>query len=301
MKYAAMKLQADSAVRKLLCSERSHAAQLRMERGKRPTDGGHTGTEKRSTRRSTRYLVQEFPQVSQAREKYHDSLMVDKFFVFNPTLGAEETAEKKVLFYHPSTAPLSEQVNAVGLCEALTNFMRTFNAVEGPNSLHTLHRRHIFFEAEPDVWFVMVARNPNVTPAAPSKGTVAAASAAAASEAMGATAADPAEEELQDCALQTILRRVYAGVRLVCGRLGRIAEERGWEGLKRLLGSVLPPQLHLMAAQGADDGTRIDLLDTFDGMVFLPIERQLYLKAGATLRCHTTPPFLAPIPSPTPP
>lgn len=30
MKYAAMKLQADSAVRKLLCSERSHAAQLRM-------------------------------------------------------------------------------------------------------------------------------------------------------------------------------------------------------------------------------------------------------------------------------
>ena len=39
--------------------------------------------------------------------------------VFNPSLGGEETADQKLLFYHPARTPIDAQLKVVGLSEAL--------------------------------------------------------------------------------------------------------------------------------------------------------------------------------------
>ena len=38
-----------------------------------------------------------------------------QFFVFDSTLGSEENPSPKILFYHPASAPATEQCRAVGL------------------------------------------------------------------------------------------------------------------------------------------------------------------------------------------
>jgi len=205
---------------------------------------------------------------------------MEKVYVFNPSLGGEDTAERKVLFFHPASTPVSEQVNSVGLCEALTNFTRTFGPTSSssePLTLHTQQRRHVFFEAEAGIWFAVVSRNAAL-PKSASRG-----SSATTAEPAGAAPAEPSEEELQDSTLHALLRRVYEGVQLACGQLSLIAAERGWEGLRRLLAAVMRPYLQIMLSQGEDETARLDVLDTFDGMSFLPIDSLLYLKVQMAL------------------
>ena len=52
--------------------------------------------------------------------------------IFNPSLGGEETADQKLLFYHPARTPIDAQLKVVGLSEALGVLPRTSSAGRGP-------------------------------------------------------------------------------------------------------------------------------------------------------------------------
>ena len=53
-----------------------------------------------------------------------DCSLCSDFFVFNSKLSKNEDDEdKKILFYHPSPTPLSQQHISIGLCEAVIHFV----------------------------------------------------------------------------------------------------------------------------------------------------------------------------------
>lgn len=196
--------------------------------------------------------------------------------LFDPRLGSEETAERKILYYHPSFTPLDEQVKAVGFCEAVTNFITTFTS-DNCESVHTQRGRQVYLHPEPHLWLVLLVPHPS-SGVKPSTAAAAAAAEARAAKDAECEELPPAEEALQDGALQALLRRVYATLRMACGYLTTVADERGVDGLRSLLAQVMPLLLKLELSGVEEDASRLDLLDTIEGMRFLPVERRLYLR-----------------------
>lgn len=164
--------------------------------------------------------------------------MLERFFVYHPELGGECDAENKIMFFHPANTPLGEQVRLVGLSEALSNFAASFGAGADCEAMHTQNRRHVFMQAEKDLWFVLVARNPpgaggrtrresggpGSPVGSPRPGEALGAGGNGSSSSGASTAeldVDPEvgdnEEELQDGHLMALLRRIYGTLRLFCG------------------------------------------------------------------------------------
>ena len=114
--------------------------------------------------------------------------MLSHFFVYNPLFGpTEETEQLKLLFHYPSDLPMDHKLKNVGLSEALVNFSRyarpacgvpslslfpsnslcllrhaavgrcrTFSPDRPCEVVHTVKRRMVFYNPEPNYWMVMV-------------------------------------------------------------------------------------------------------------------------------------------------
>ena len=227
-----------------------------------------------------------------------------QLFVFDPRCGSEEDADKKILFFHPPDTPINEQVSSVGLCEAIAAFSSAFSS-EGCESLHTQQGRLLSLQCEPSYWIVLhVPHTPGGQAVKPSSGGSAspAAPASALSPRMLSSPASsskeaaagsdeflpPSEEALQDCSLQALIRRIYGALRLACGPLSEVAAARGVDGLRALLAEVLPPLLRVCIPAGEEDGKRLDLLDTLEGMRFLVTDRWLYMRVQFLLNLVIT-------------
>ena len=197
--------------------------------------------------------------------------------VYHPDLGGEADAENKLLFFHPPTTPLAEQVRCVGLSEALCNFASSLAPGTPCESMHTQNRRYVFEQVEPRIWVVLIVQHGESD----------------APEEADQTAGE-AEEELQDAHLKAVLQRLYGTLRFFCGPLIPVLEAQGAPALRTLLGGFLSRLLALMlgptasaaSAASASDGARppralsaaADLLDAMDGIRFLPVEPRLYLR-----------------------
>ena len=188
--------------------------------------------------------------------------------VYHPDLGGEADAENKLLFFHPPTTPLAEQVRCVGLSEALCNFASSLAPGTPCESMHTQNRRYVFGQVEPRIWVVLIVQHGESD--APEEAD---------------QAAGEAEEELQDAHLKAVLQRLYGTLRFFCGPLLPVLEAQGAPALRTLLGGFLSRLLALMlgptaSAASASDGARppralsaaADLLDAMDGIRFLPVE-----------------------------
>ncbi|KAJ5066785.1 vacuolar fusion protein ccz1 [Anaeramoeba ignava] len=82
------------------------------------------------------------------------------FFIYNSTFSkSEETETDKIIFYYPETTTLKEQLQNVGLIEALTAYSLSFSNKKC-NSLHLEKNRYVFFEPEKDYWLVLIISNP---------------------------------------------------------------------------------------------------------------------------------------------
>ncbi|RXG72638.1 Vacuolar fusion protein CCZ1-like protein [Armadillidium vulgare] len=79
------------------------------------------------------------------------------FFIFHSKYGQREGYEhEKLLYYYPKNENLDTQVRNVGLAEAITRFASTFNKQEDCESLHTQKSHQVYYQAEPNIWMVMV-------------------------------------------------------------------------------------------------------------------------------------------------
>lgn len=197
--------------------------------------------------------------------------------VYHPDLGGEADAENKLLFFHPPTTPLAEQVRCVGLSEALCNFASSLAPGTPCESMHTQNRRYVFEQVEPRIWVVLIVQHGNSDMPEEGDRTV-----------------GEAEEEMQDAHLKAVLQRLYGTLRFFCGPLLPVLEAQGAPALRTLIGGFLSRLLDLMvgptasaSASSASDSPpppralshAADLLDAMDGIRFLPVEQRLYLRA----------------------
>ncbi|KAG7597206.1 Vacuolar fusion protein Ccz1 [Arabidopsis suecica] len=62
----------------------------------------------------------------------------------------------KILFFYPAELDLSTQLSVIGLSEGLITFTRLFSPEAACEVIEAERHSHVFYEAEPDIWMVMV-------------------------------------------------------------------------------------------------------------------------------------------------
>ncbi|KAI4369042.1 hypothetical protein MLD38_017534 [Melastoma candidum] len=77
--------------------------------------------------------------------------------VFDLRRGHSEGQElDKILFFYPADLPFSTQLSVIGLSEGLITFTRIFSPDAACEEIEAERHSHVFYEAEPDIWMVMV-------------------------------------------------------------------------------------------------------------------------------------------------
>ncbi|CAI9102109.1 OLC1v1000318C1 [Oldenlandia corymbosa var. corymbosa] len=80
-----------------------------------------------------------------------------KLCVFDLRRGQNEGQElDKILFFYPADLPFSTQLSVIGLSEGLITFTRIFSPEAACEVIEAEMHSHVFYEAEPDIWMVMV-------------------------------------------------------------------------------------------------------------------------------------------------
>lgn len=80
-----------------------------------------------------------------------------KFCIFDLRRGQQEGQElDKILFFFPAHLPFSTQLSVIGLSEGLITFTRIFSPDAACEVIEAERHSHVFYEAEPDIWMVMV-------------------------------------------------------------------------------------------------------------------------------------------------
>ncbi|XP_015575029.2 vacuolar fusion protein CCZ1 homolog A isoform X1 [Ricinus communis] len=77
--------------------------------------------------------------------------------VFDLRRGQLEGQElDKILFFFPADLPFSTQLSVIGLSEGLVTFTRIFSPEAPCEVIEAERHSHVFYEAEPDIWMVMI-------------------------------------------------------------------------------------------------------------------------------------------------
>ncbi|XP_059447372.1 vacuolar fusion protein CCZ1 homolog B-like isoform X2 [Corylus avellana] len=80
-----------------------------------------------------------------------------KLCIFDLRRGQQEGQElDKILFFFPAHLPFSTQLSVIGLSEGLITFTRIFSPEAACEVIEAERHSHVFYEAEPDIWMVMV-------------------------------------------------------------------------------------------------------------------------------------------------
>ncbi|CAM8879628.1 unnamed protein product [Rhodiola kirilowii] len=78
--------------------------------------------------------------------------------IFDLRRGQYEGQElDKILFFFPVDSPFSVQLSVIGLSEGLITFTRIFSPGASCEVIEADKHSHVFYEAEPDIWMVMIA------------------------------------------------------------------------------------------------------------------------------------------------
>ncbi|XP_027917755.1 vacuolar fusion protein CCZ1 homolog B-like [Vigna unguiculata] len=85
-----------------------------------------------------------------------------QFCIFDLRRGQNEGQElDKILFFFPAGFPFSKQLSVIGLSEGLITFTRIFSPEAACEVIEAERHSHVFHEAEPDIWMVMVVEKSN--------------------------------------------------------------------------------------------------------------------------------------------
>ncbi|KAF8772857.1 hypothetical protein HU200_005245 [Digitaria exilis] len=83
--------------------------------------------------------------------------------VFDLRRGQQEGQElDKILFFHPADCPILLQLSVIGLCEGIVTFTRIFSPEEDCEVIESEKHSHVFYQAEPDIWMVLVVEKTKV-------------------------------------------------------------------------------------------------------------------------------------------
>lgn len=191
------------------------------------------------------------------------SLVLNKLFIFNPTFTRSEVhVEEKLVFFHPSREALDVKQDALGFAEGFIQFSKQFclgpgeitKGRRGPLGKPSLQgesiqavdcdkTRYVFYEPEPDFWFVLVA----------GVGSIA------------------ESERLDDSVLLSVLHQAYRYFKLFNGSIHAVLGRSSISSLRNLMDVSM--QQFIMSI----DLTKFGLYDVLDGLHYLPLDRSLFL------------------------
>jgi hypothetical protein len=144
-----------------------------------------------------------------------------------------------------------QQTKHIGLIETLVRFAQTFSKIPA-ESMHTQKKRTVFFSPEEEYWVCMVINNP-----------------------MSGT--EYLEADLDDTSLQAALRQVYRLFKLFNGDCTSVVGRSGYPQLRLQMTGFLNSLLPSLSFE------QLNLFSTLEGMLYMPVDRTVYLNIQAFL------------------
>ncbi|GAB6032648.1 vacuolar fusion protein ccz1 [Chamberlinius hualienensis] len=181
---------------------------------------------------------------------------LERFYIFNSTFGPREGEEyNKIFYYYPPDTDKDEQVRSVGFCEAMVKFTETFNPSKQCESLHTQKTKQFLFRAEEQFWLIM---NVSIPFSQISKD--------------GQHITEYKTDDVQDSIFHCVLRLAYLVFRLFHGSFYSILRKSDVITLKQKLTMFFTRYLSTLKL------SQSDILDIFNGVSFLPLDKNSFLK-----------------------
>ncbi|XP_065202238.1 vacuolar fusion protein CCZ1 homolog [Planococcus citri] len=185
-------------------------------------------------------------------------ITLNSFYIFNPLLGCKEGEEdKKILFYYPAKTDVTTQVKNVGLSEAIIKFTENFISKEECKSVHMLKTRRYFYHPEGDCWIVMTINVPCI------------------SSKNGLKDSSYRSENIHDDVYHSLVKQAYEMYKLFVGPFSSFlnSDQNGVQILKTKLQQFFTRYLPVLKIANCD------IIDVFEGMQFLPLDKKTYLHA----------------------
>ena len=187
-------------------------------------------------------------------------------FVFNPSLGNEDTESAKLLYYYPPSTPLNSQKDAVGLIEAICGFSAQLvgdrggggaDCMRGDEELHTV------LQCEPGYYVVCVMKHSSTATKAAKGGT--------AGGSGGDRRLDWHDEDIDEQSVRQQLSLAYHSFRCLNGSFASCAAEQSMDGLRARLDLFF--RFWLPSIPFAS----LHLLSPLQGYQYLPVDSITYL------------------------
>lgn len=184
------------------------------------------------------------------------AVSLESFYIFNSQFGPEEGEEhKKILFYHPQDVDTDIQIRNVGLSEAVLKFTETFNPSSPCETMHTQKTKQFFHQPEDEFWMIMTVSIPFCQKAKD-----------------GHHSAENTNEDVQDNVFLSILRLSYLMFRFFQGTFHALVNKSGVDYLRQRITMFFSRYLVSLKLSQAD------LADVFNGICFLPLDKNTFLK-----------------------
>jgi len=178
-------------------------------------------------------------------------------YMFNSEMRTREGEEEnKLVWYHPSSTPVNQQVTNIGLVEAVVNFSSTFSE-EPAHSLHTQKTRTVFSELETGYWLCLCVSIPYNR-----------------KQTEGGEVLEFRPEEVSDEVLLGVLERAHQMFSLFHGGLRKVLDEGlgDMDNLRQKVSHFYSRYLGTL---------RIDLVDVthvWGGVQYLPLDPAPFLR-----------------------
>ncbi|CAF0762218.1 unnamed protein product [Brachionus calyciflorus] len=177
------------------------------------------------------------------------------FLIFNSEYGLKEGKEaEKVFYYYPPDEKIEKQVRIAGFCAGMIRFTQTFKSRKPCEFVHTEKIRIIINQLDENFWIVMGLN----VPISPNK---------------------VYESDLiSDQIYMSILKQIYKSYKLFNGIIGDCLEQLGHiklrENLKIFFDDYIENKLNVHDS---------DIMNTFNGLQFMSLDRNMYLKIQCLL------------------
>eukprot|EP00037_Helgoeca_nana_P007268 m.66397 g.66397 ORF g.66397 m.66397 type:complete len:480 (+) comp18072_c0_seq1:267-1706(+) len=178
------------------------------------------------------------------------------FFCYNAIFDTSEATEhEKLLFFWPPDVAQDTQLKAVGLSEALIKYSSTFSKDRPCEVVHTKKARMVFYSPEPNFWLAMAVRLP-FTERVRKDGNV----------------TEYHDENVQNVVLQSLLKQTYHMYKVFNGTFTSVLDAFSRETLVHKLGLFFPQAIATLDLEHAD------VVEAFNGIQFLPLDKNTFLK-----------------------
>ncbi|KAK0178558.1 hypothetical protein PV327_007436 [Microctonus hyperodae] len=187
------------------------------------------------------------------------NITIEHFYIFNSTFAHKEGEEdKKILYYYPEKTDIDTKIRNVGLSEAIIKFTESFNPGKTCDYCHTHKTRQIYYQPESNFWMIMIVGIPYYTKIKD-----------------GNEYTEYQNDAVSSTVCQAIVKQAYTRFRLFMGSFETILNEVNVGSVTLLKHKLDYFYCEYLLALKLDHR---DVLDIFQGLQFLPLDKITFLK-----------------------